>query len=92
MAEITGRLLATLHTNGTVQMTFAPNMGGGNMSPLLAKNLDCAEEDFVRTFGLTLAKAAALRAELEQRKTADVVTSIDVELAATLCVPRTTGA
>ena len=63
-------------------------MGGGNSSPLIAKNLDVAEGDFVKTFGLTPTKAAVLRTELALARSAIVSISVDVELAATLCVPR----
>jgi hypothetical protein len=37
MPEITGRLLADLHPNGTVRMVFIAHTGGGNEAPLRAK-------------------------------------------------------
>ena len=62
VSEITGRLLADMHPNGTVRMVFIAHTGGGNEAPLTATNLDAAEIDFVRTCGLTPERAAALRA------------------------------
>lgn len=61
MPEITGRLLADLHPNGTVRMVFIAHSGGGNEAPLTVKNLDTAEMDFVRMRGVTLERAFALR-------------------------------
>jgi hypothetical protein len=82
MPEITGRLLADLHPNGTVRMVFIAHTGGGNEAPLTVKNLDTAEIDFVRTCGLTPERAAALRAGLDRNKVVSVETSIDAAVAA----------
>ena len=82
MREITGRLLADLHPNGTVRFVFIVHIGGGNEAPLTAKNLDEAETDFVRRCGLTSERAAELRAELDQNKVVAVETSIDTAVAA----------
>jgi hypothetical protein len=87
MAKISGRLNMELRQDGSVTITFVPNMGGGNMSPLIAKNIDVAEDDFIRTFGQTPARAAAIRNDLGQERAVNVEISVDVELAATLCVP-----
>ena len=90
--KIDGRIQVDLLKNGEVQTVFFASNTGGNSQPMLAKNLDVAEEDWVTTFGLTPKAAAALRADLEQNENANAETSIDVALAATLCVPRTAGA
>jgi hypothetical protein len=82
MPEITGKLLADLHHNGTVKMVFIARTGGGNEAPLTVKNLDTAEMDFVRVCRLTPKRAAELRAELDRNKVASVETSVDAAVAA----------
>ncbi len=82
MPEITGRLLADLHPNGTVRMVFIAHPGGGKEAPITAKNLDTAEINFVRTCGLTPERASALRTELDRNKVVSVETSIDASSAA----------
>jgi hypothetical protein len=82
MSEITGKLLADLHPNGTVRMMFIAHTGGGNEAPLTTKNLDAAEMDFVKTCGLTPEHAAASRAELDRNKVVSVETRIDSSIAA----------
>ena len=82
MPEITGKLLADMHPNGTVRMVFIAHTGGGNEAPLTAKNLDAAEIDFVRMGGLTPERTSALRTELERNKVVSVETSIDDAAAA----------
>jgi hypothetical protein len=82
MPEITGKLLADLHPNGTVRMVFIAHTGGGNEAPITAKDLDAAEIDFVRTCGLTPERASALRTELDRNKVVSVETSIDSVVAA----------
>jgi hypothetical protein len=82
MPEITGKLLADLHPNGTVRMAFIAHTGGGKEAPLIVKSLDTAEMDFVRVCGLTPERAAALRAELDRNKTVSVETTIDAGVAA----------
>ena len=77
MPEITGKLLADLHPNGTVRMVFLADTGGGNECPITAKNLDAAEMDFARTCGLTPERGAALRTELDRNKVVSVETCID---------------
>src|SRR5712692_2662910 len=76
MSEITGRLLAELHPNGTVRLVFIAHTGDGNEVPMTAKSLDTAEIDFVNTCGLTPERAAALRAELHRNKFTSVATTI----------------
>jgi hypothetical protein len=90
--KINGRIEVDLLENDEVRTIFFASNTGGISQPMLAKNLDVAEEDWVTTFGLTPMAATALRADLEQNKTASAGTIIDVELAATLCVPRIAGA
>jgi hypothetical protein len=82
VSEITGRLLADLHPNGTVRLVFIAHTGGGNEAPLTAMNLDAAEIDFVMKCGLTPERASALRTELHRNKVVSVETSIDAAIAA----------
>ena len=82
MPEITGRLLADLHPNGSVRMVFIAHTGGGKECPIAAKSLDAAESDFVKTCGLTPERASALRTELDRNKVVSVETSIDAAIAA----------
>ena len=82
MPEITGKLLADLHPNGTVRIVFIAHTGGGNEAPLTVKNLDAAEIDFVKMCGLTPERAAELRAELDRNKVIAVETSGDAAVAA----------
>jgi hypothetical protein len=83
MSEVTGRLIADLLPNGTVRTVFLQYVGGGNERPLMTKNLDNAEEEFINALGLTPDKALALRAQLERDKMVDTVITVDVEVAAT---------
>jgi hypothetical protein len=82
VSEIAGRLLADLHPNGTVRMGFIAHAASGNEAPLTAKNLDAAENVFVRTCGLTRQRAAELRTELDRNKVVGVETSIHGAVAA----------
>ncbi len=82
MPEITGKLLADLHPNGTVRMVFIAHTGGGNEFPITAKSLDAAELDFVKTCGLTPERASVSRTELDRNKVVSVETSIDAAIAA----------
>ena len=77
MSEIKGRLIVDLHPAGTVRMVSIAHTGGGYESPITAKNLDAAEHDFVKMWGLTPERATALRAELERNKVVSAETSID---------------
>ena len=71
MSIVLGTLNARMLTNGTVETWFTPKEST-QLRPLLAKNLDTAEQDFIRTYGLTPAEAAAFRAELERAGSASV--------------------
>ena len=83
MPEITGKLLADLHPNGTVRMVFIAHTGGGNEAPLTAKNLDAAEMDFVSLCVLTPERADELRAELDRNKVVSVEASVNAAIATT---------
>ena len=71
MAIVAGALNARLLTNGTVQTCFTPK-NGVELQPLLAKNLDTAEQDFIRTYGLTPAEATAFRTRIEREGSASI--------------------
>jgi hypothetical protein len=71
MAIVLGMLNARLLTNGTVETWFTVE-GSTQLRPLLAKNLDTAEQDFIRAYGLTPAQAAAFRAQIEHDGSASV--------------------
>jgi hypothetical protein len=60
---------------------FLADTGGGNESPVTAKDLDAAEVLFM-TCGLTQERAAALRKEVQRNKVASMDTSVDEEIAA----------
>jgi hypothetical protein len=81
MAKIPGRLLADLHPQGTVRIVFIVTFGGGNETPITAKDLDAAETVFM-SCGLTPERAAALRTELDRNKVVSVETSMDDAVAA----------
>ena len=78
--QMAGWLLADLHLNGTVRIVFIAHSGGGNESPITAKNLHTAESEFV-TYGLTPEQAASLREELERNKSVRIETSIEDSMA-----------
>ncbi len=82
MPEIAGRLLAEFDPNGTVRIVFIAHTGGGNEAPLTVKNLDTAEIDFVKMYGLTPERASALRTELDRNKAVSFQSSIDAAIAA----------
>jgi hypothetical protein len=67
---IPDRIRGTLHlqfaTNGTIAFVFMPGREAGS-SPLLAKNIETAEEDLVRTWGFTPSKAETTIDELKLR-------------------------
>jgi hypothetical protein len=71
MAKIPGRLMVDMHPDGTVRLVFLASVGGGNESPVTAKDLDAAEIIFM-TCGLTQEHAAALRDEVQRNKVASV--------------------
>jgi hypothetical protein len=71
MAIVVGALNADLLPNGTVEVRFTPGNGAA-LRPMLAKNLDTAEWDFVRTYGLAPAEAAAFRARIERNGSASL--------------------
>ena len=71
MAIVAGTLNARLLRNGTVELCFTPR-NGAVLRPMLAKNLNTAEWDFVHTHGLAPAEAAAFRARIERDVSASV--------------------
>ena len=81
MGKLTGRLLADIHPNGTVRIVFIATYGGGNESPVTAIDFDAAEIIF-QTCGLSVDRAAALKAEVHRNKVASVEASMDEEVAA----------
>ena len=66
-----GALNAKLLANGMVETSFTVGEAVV-MCPLLAKNLDLAEQDFIRNYDLTPAEAAAFRARIERDGSASV--------------------
>ena len=81
MAKIPGGLIVDMFPNGTVRLVFLADTGGGNESPVTAKDLDTAEALFMEC-GLSPELAAALRNEVERNKVASVDMSVDEEIAA----------
>jgi hypothetical protein len=81
MAKIPGGLIVDMFPDGTVRLVFLADIGGGNESPVNAKDLDAAEVLFM-TSGLTPERAAALRNEVERNKVANMDMVVDEEIAA----------
>src|SRR5580700_8367645 len=75
MAQITGRLIMNLLPNGSVTIAFMPNMGGENMNPIVARNIDGAQDALVKAFGQTPVRAGWIRADLEREGTVQGVIS-----------------
>jgi hypothetical protein len=71
MAFVLGYLNACLLPNGTVKTSFSPGLDI-EFRPLLAKNLDTAEYDFVHKYGLTQAEASVFRRRIERDGCASV--------------------
>lgn len=70
-AIVIGSLNARLLPNGTVETSFTPQ-NGVVLRPMLAKNLDTAEHDFIHAYCLSPAEAAAFRARIERDSSASV--------------------
>ena len=66
-----GALNAKLLANGMVETSFTVGETVV-LCPLIAKNLDIAEQDFIRSYDLTPAEAAAFRARIERDGSAGV--------------------
>jgi hypothetical protein len=92
MATISGRLVADLLGDGSVNTVFLPNEAEGTAQPLLAKNLAVAEQDFVSTFSFTPQKAKILIGELNSKKHVEAATSIDEAVVRKLFVRWTASA
>ena len=71
MSVTQGFLHAALAANGTVRTWFATE-SAKELRPLLTKNMDTAEEDFIRSYGLTPYEAAAFRELIERHGSASV--------------------
>jgi hypothetical protein len=76
MAEIPGGLIVEMFPDGRVRLVFLADIGGGNESPITAKDLDEAEALFM-TCGISAELAAALRNEVQRNKVASLNISID---------------
>jgi hypothetical protein len=74
-AIVLGALNAELRANGTVETSFTVGEAVV-LRPLLAKNLDTAEQDFIHTYGLTPGEAATFRARIERNGSASVPAAI----------------
>ena len=74
-AIVLGALNAELRANGTVETSFTVGEAVV-MRPMLAKNLDTAEQDFIRTYGLTAAEAATFRTRIERDGSASIPAAI----------------
>jgi hypothetical protein len=70
-AALNAKLIANGKAKGMVETSFTVGKTVV-MCPKLAKNLDIAEQDFIRTYDLTPAEAAAFRARLERDGSASV--------------------
>jgi hypothetical protein len=81
MAKIPGGLIVDMFPDGTVRLVFLADTGGGNESPITAKDLDEGEALFMMC-GLTAERAAALRGTVNRNKFASVDTSVEEEIAA----------
>lgn len=76
---VLGALNARLKVNGKVKTSLTVREISGKkvaLRPLLAKNLDTAEQDFIRTYGLTPAEAATFRIQIERDGSASVPAAI----------------
>jgi len=63
-AALNAKLIANGKLKGMVETSFKVGEAVV-LCPLLAKNLDIAEQDFIRNYDLTPAEAAAFRARIE---------------------------
>jgi hypothetical protein len=81
MARIPGKLLVDLFPDGTVLLVFLPSVGQRNASPVTVEDLYAAEILFM-TCGLSVNRAAALRAEVKRNKIATADVTVDEEIAA----------
>ena len=87
MAKISGRLIVDLFPDGMVRIVFLSGVEVGNEIPVIAKDLDAAEDIF-KMCGLMPGEAAALRGTVNRNRVASVDTSIDEAVAAKFRYPR----
>jgi hypothetical protein len=81
MARIPGKLLIDLFPDGTVRLVFLPSADQRNASPVAVEDLYAAEILFM-TCGLSVNRAAALRAEVKRNKIASADVTVDEEIVA----------
>jgi hypothetical protein len=82
--RIRGVLHLQLIENGTVAFVFMPGHMGVGSNPLLAKNIEMAEEDLVRSWGFTTNKAKATVDELKLNGQVEQEIDADAEMVAKL--------
>jgi hypothetical protein len=80
MTKIPGRLIVDLLPDGTMRTVFLATSGDKDASPNKAKDIDAAEFLFLNC-GLSVERAAALRAEVTRSKVAAMDTVVDEEIA-----------
>jgi hypothetical protein len=88
---VRGTLHADLLPDGSVRELFIAAGGGGNASPLLAKNSGTAQLDFCKTFRISESRAEALVSELDRAGHVEFECEIDATLASRLNVARGAG-
>jgi hypothetical protein len=80
LAKISGRLMAYVLSDSTVNIVFLAVVGAGNASPVKAKNVAAAEKVFL-SCGLTAELAAAMCEELSRNHFVSIETSVNEEIA-----------
>jgi hypothetical protein len=81
MARIPGKLMIDLFPDGTVRLVFLPSVDQRTASPVTVEDLYAAEILFM-TCGLSVNRAAALRAEVKRNKIGSADVTVDEEIAA----------
>jgi hypothetical protein len=82
MAEFKGNLLSDLRSDGTVRVTFVIGPGTRKEPVFVIENLDIAEFELVRTFGMTPECVTWMRSLLERNKVFVVEVSLTETVAA----------
>jgi hypothetical protein len=80
MGKIPGRLIVDLLPDGEFRIVSLATSEAGNSSPIKAKDIDAGEFLFLNC-GMSVERAAALRAELVRNKIASVDIIVDEEIA-----------
>jgi hypothetical protein len=81
MEKIPGRLIMDLLPEGEVGIVFLRSSGDNDASPIKAKDINAAEFLFLNC-GISVERAADLRAEVSRNKVAGVGISVEEEIAA----------